>query len=166
MFDNIFGNLTIGIVKVSKHPHPGHTGGHAGWLFPLLHKLDAETTFLDVTLFLNDPDIIGTGSDAIFTANAPIFIDEHHSVLSLMGGSGWTHFDTGRVITMLALDRQELATEIWKSAILPLFEMIVGFFCVEAILIMAGHSTGMTPYTLRLINHHSISCHNSPNFTL
>jgi hypothetical protein len=68
------GDFTIGIIEVSEHPDPCHTGRHAGWLFTFLNKFDAETTFLNKAFFFNNSDIIRTGGNAIFTANALILI--------------------------------------------------------------------------------------------
>jgi hypothetical protein len=161
MLDNIPGNFTIGIVNVSKHADPGHAGCHASWLFPFLNEFDAETAFFDIALFLYDPHIVRTGGNAIFTTDTFLLIHQHHPVFSLMRSPCRTDFHTGRVIAVLALNRQELATVIRKCSILPLFEVIVGFLFLEAVLIMASDSTGVTPYTFRFINNHSITSHHS-----
>lgn len=161
MLDNKPGNLTVGIVKISKHADPGHASGHAGWLFSLVEKFDAEAALFNVTLFFNNPDIIGTGRNAIFTPDTFIRVHQNDSIFSFMGSPSGADFHAGRIIAVLALNRQELTTVIWKSSILSLFKVIVGFFLIKTVLIVAGHSTGVTPHTLCLIDHHSVSNHNS-----
>jgi len=61
----------------------------------------------------------------------------------------------------LALDRQEFTGIVGEIPIFPFFKMIIGLFFLEAILVMAGNTTGMTTYALCFIDHHSISSHNS-----
>lgn len=164
MFDNIPGDLAVGVIQIPKHPHPGHTGRHAGRFFSFFNKLNAETAFLDVTLFFNDPNIVGTGRNAILTADAFIFVNQDDSIFSFMGGPRGTDLHAGRVVAVLALNRQELTPIIWEGSIFPLLKVIVSLLFVEAVLVVTGHSTGMTPHTFRLIDHHSIPSHNSPNF--
>jgi len=122
------GNLAIGIIEVTKHPHPCHAGRHAGRFFTLLDKFDAEPAFLNITFFFDDPHVIRTGRNAIFATNAFIFIHQDYSVLSLMRGSCGTDLDAGSIITMLALNGQELTCIIGKMTIFPLFEVIEASF--------------------------------------
>jgi hypothetical protein len=161
MFDNISGNFTIGIIQVPKHSDTGHTGCHASRLLAFLNKFDTETALFDITLFLNDPDIIRTGGNAIFATYAFIFVNQNHSIFSLMGGSGGTDLDAGRVIAMLALNRQKFPGIIGEGSVFPFLKMIIGLFFFKTILVMAGHSTSMTTYTLRFVDYHSISSHES-----
>jgi len=159
MFDDELGNFAIWIVKVAKHPDPCHTGRHAGRLLPFLDKFDTKTTFFDITLFLDNPDIVRAGSNTIFAANAFILIYQHDPIFPLMGGPCRTDFYTGRVIAMLTLDGFEFTSVVWKCAIFTFFQVIISLLLVEIILIMASYSTGMAPDTLRFINDHSVSWH-------
>jgi hypothetical protein len=70
----------------------------------LLNQFDAKPTFFDIALFLDDPDIIRAGCNAIFAPDAFILIHQDHAILSLVGGPGRANLYTGRVITMLALN--------------------------------------------------------------
>jgi hypothetical protein len=63
---------------------------------------------------------------------------------------------------MLALDRQEFTGIVGEIPIFPFLEMIIGLLFLEAVLVMAGNTTGVATYTLRFINYHSISSHHSP----
>jgi hypothetical protein len=81
-----------------------------------------------------------------------------------MRGSGRTDLDAGRIIAMLALNREKFAGIIGEGSVFPFFKMIIGLFFFKTILVMAGHSTSMTTYTLRFVDDHSVSSHNSPNF--
>lgn len=104
MFDDVLRNLAIWIVKIPEHPDSCHTGRHAGRFLPFLDKFDTELTFFNVALFLDNPDIIGAGSNTILAANAFILIDQHHPVFSLMGGPCRADLHTRRVIAMLTLN--------------------------------------------------------------
>jgi hypothetical protein len=159
IFDNVSGDFAVWIIKVSEHTNPCHTGCHTGRLFALLNKLDTEPTFFDITFLLDNSDIVGTSGHAILTAYALIFINQNHSVLSFMRGSGRTDLHTRRIITMLALDRQEFTGIVREIPVFPFFEMIISLLFLEAILVMTGNTTGVTPYTLCFIDHHSISRH-------
>lgn len=163
MFDDESGNLAIGIVKIAEHPDPCHTGGHAGRFFPLLDKFDTKPTFLNIALFLDNPDMVRAGSDTVFAANAFVFIDQHDPVSSLMRSPRWADFDTRRIVAMLTLDRQKFAGIVWERPVFTLFEMVISLFLIEVILIMAGDSTGMTPHALRFVNDHSVPRHHSPD---
>src|SRR4030042_4922140 len=107
MFDDELRNFAIWIVKIAKHPDPCHTGRHAGRFLPFLDKFDTKTTFFNVALFLDNPDIVGAGSNTIFTANAFILIYQYDPVFPLMGGPRRTDLHTRRIIAMLTLDRYE-----------------------------------------------------------
>ena len=161
MFDDELRNFAIWIVKIAKHPDSCHTGRHAGRFLPFLDKFDTKPTFFDVALSLDNPDIVGAGSNTIFTTDALILIHQNHSIFSLMGGPCRTDLHARRIIAMLTLDRYEFTSVVWKSAIFTLFQVIISLLLIEIVLIMASYSTGMTPDTLRFINHHSISRHNS-----
>jgi hypothetical protein len=162
IFDNILGDFTIGIIEVSEHPDPCHTGRHASRLLALLNEFDAEAALLDIAFLFNDPNIIRTSGDAIFTADAFILIHQNHSILPFMGGSGGTDLDTGRVITMLALNGEKFAAVIREFPVLALFKMVISLLVCKTVLVMAGHTTGVTTHTLCFINDHPISSHNSP----
>jgi hypothetical protein len=156
-----FGDLTIGIVEISKHSDSRHTGGHTGWLPALLNKFDTKPTFFDIALFFYDPDIIGAGGNAIFATDAFIFVNQNHSVFPLIGGSRGTNLYARRIVTMLALNREKFAGVIREFPVLSLLKMIVSLLFCKTVLVMAGHPTGMTTYALRFINYHSISSHES-----
>ena len=85
VFYNEPGNFTIGIVEVAKHPHPGHAGRHTGGLPALFNQLDAEPAFFDIALFLDNPDIIRTGGNAIFTPDAFILVHQADVAVGLEG---------------------------------------------------------------------------------
>jgi hypothetical protein len=159
IFDNVLGDFTVWVIEVPEHPNPCHTGRHTGWFLTLLYKFDTKSTFFNITLFFDNPDIVGTGGNAIFTANALILIHQNHPILSFMRGSCGTDLHTWRIITMLALDRQEFTGIVGEIPIFPFFKMIIGLFFLKAVLVMAGNTTGVTPYTLCFIDHHSISSH-------
>jgi hypothetical protein len=159
IFDNITRYLTVWVIEVTKHPNPCHTGRHTGRFFTLLNKFNAETTFLNITFFFNNPDIIRTSGNAIFATYAFILIHKNHSIFSLVGGSGGTNLHTGRVITMLALDWSKFTCIVGKSPVFSFFEMIIGLLFLKAILVMAGHSAGVTTHAFRFVDHHSISRH-------
>jgi hypothetical protein len=76
-----------------------------------------------------------------------------------MGGSRGTDLHTGRVITMLALNREKFAAVIREFPVFSLFKMVISLLVCKTVLVMAGHTTGMTTYALCFINHHSISWH-------
>jgi hypothetical protein len=159
IFDNVSGDFTVWVFEVPEHPNPCHTSGHTSWFFTLFNKFDTETALFDIAFLLNDSDIIRTSSNAIFTANALILIHQNYSIFSLMRGSGGTDLHTGSIIAMLALDRQEFTGIVWEVPVFPFFEMIIGLFFLKAILVMTGNTTGVTPYTLCFIDHHSITSH-------
>jgi hypothetical protein len=159
MLDNISRNFAIGIIQVPKHSDPGHTGCHASRLLAFLNKFDTETALFDITFLLDDPDIIRTGGNAIFAADAFVFVNQNHSIFSLMGGSSGTDLDAGRIITMLALNREKFAGIIWKRPVFPFFKMIIRLFFFKAILVMASDTTGVAAHTLCFINDHSVSSH-------
>jgi hypothetical protein len=83
-----------------------------------------------------------------------------------MGSSRGTDLHTGRVITMLALNRQELTGVIRERPVFSLLEMVIRFFICKIVLVLTGHPTGMTAYAFCFIDDHSVSRHNSPNFRL
>ena len=105
MLNNKPGNLTLRIIEVAKHSHPCHAGCHAGRFPAVDNEFDAKPAFFDVALFFDDPDIVGTGGNTIFAADAFVLVDQDHSVFPLVGSSGGADFHTGGIITMLTLDR-------------------------------------------------------------
>jgi hypothetical protein len=153
------GDFTVWVIEVPEHPNPCHAGRHTGWFLTLLYKFDTKSTFFNITLFFDNPDIVGTSGNAIFTANALILIHQNHPIFSLVRGSGGTDLHTWRIITMLALDRQEFTGIVGEIPIFPFFEMIIGLLFLKAVLVVAGNTTRMTTYTLRFIDHHSITSH-------
>jgi hypothetical protein len=159
VYDDVFRNFAIRIVKVSKHPDSCHTSRHTGRLFTFLNELDAKPAFLNIALFLDNSDIVGAGSNTIFTADAFILVHQGHAILSLIRGPGRAYLHTWRVVTMLTLNGQELAGIIWESPIFALFQMIICLLLIEIVLIMAGYSTGMTSNTFCFINDHSVPRH-------
>jgi hypothetical protein len=161
MFDNVLADFTVWVIEVPEHPNPCHAGRHTGWFLTLLYKFDTKSTFFNITLFFDNPDIVGTGGNAIFTANALILIHQNYSIFSLVRGPGGTDLHTGRIITMLTLDRQEFTCIVREIPIFPFFEMIIGLLFLKAVLVVAGNTTRMTTYTLRFIDHHSVSSHES-----
>jgi hypothetical protein len=62
---------------------------------------------------------------------------------------------------MLALDRQEFTGVVREIPIFPFFEMIISLLFLEAVLVMACDTTGVTTYTLCFIDHHPITSHES-----
>jgi hypothetical protein len=166
IFDNVLGDFTVWVIEVPEHPNPCHAGRHTGWFLTLLYKFDTKTTFFNVTLFFDNPDIIRTGGNAIFAANALILVHEDHPILSFMRGSCGADLHAWRIITMLALDRQEFTCIVGEIPVFPFFKMIIGLLFLKAVLVMAGNTTGVTAYALCFIDHHSISSHNSPNFRI
>jgi len=147
IFNDVSGDLTIGIIEISEHSDPCHTGRHTGRFFTLFHELDTETALFDITFLLNDPDIIRTSRDTIFTADTLILIHQDDAILPLMGGTCWTDFHTGWVIAMLALDRQKFTGIVRKIPVFPFLKMVIGLRFFKAILVMTGNTTRMTAHT-------------------
>jgi hypothetical protein len=112
MFDDELRNFAIWIVKIAKHPDSCHTGRHAGRFLPFLDKFDTKPTFFDITLFLDNPDIVGAGSNTIFTTDAAMFIDDDDAIFPLPGGLNWAIDDTGRVIALITEGREKVACNV------------------------------------------------------
>jgi hypothetical protein len=159
MFGDITRNFTVRVIEVSEDPDSGHTSSHTGRFLPFFDELDAEAALLDVALFLDDPHVVRASGDAVFAADAIVLIDQNDAVLSLMRCPCWADLDAGRVVTVLALDREKLPCIVWEVSVLPLLKMVIGLLLPKAVLILAGHPTGMTAYTLRLIDQHSVPSH-------
>jgi hypothetical protein len=105
MPDNELRDFAIWIVQITEHSNPCHTGGHTGRLFPFFDKLDTESTFFYIAFLLNDPNIIGTGGNAILTANTFILIHKNDPIFSFVGGPCGANLYTWRIVAMLALNR-------------------------------------------------------------
>jgi hypothetical protein len=60
---------------------------------------------------------------------------------------------------MLALNRNEFPVVVGKGAVFTLFQVIVGLFGRQAVLILTGHPAGMASHALRLIDDHPVSGH-------
>jgi len=158
IFSNEFGDLAVGVLKVSKHSNSCHTGCNAGRCSPSLNQFNAESTFFNVaSVFLDNSHVIRTGSDTILATNAFILIDQHHPVCSLIGGACGADLHTGRIITVLALNGQKFTVVIWKSSILPLLQMVVSFVWFEAVLILTRDAACIASHTFRFVNNHSVS---------
>jgi hypothetical protein len=159
VLDDILRDLAIGVVEITKHPHPCHAGRHACRPFSLFHEFDAEPAFFNISLFLDDPHIVGTGHNAVLAADAFVFVNQDDAILPLVRGSGGTDLHTGGIVTMLALNREEFAAVIRKRPVFALFKVVISLFLLKAILVMAGHPAGMTSHTFRFIDDHPVSSH-------
>jgi hypothetical protein len=125
MFDDLPGDFAIGVIQVPKFPNPGHAGCHAGRFFPFLNKIQTKAAFFDIALFLNDPNVIRAGHNAIFAANALIRIYENNPIFSLVRSPCRADLYARRVVAMLALNGDKLPVVLRKRTVLPLFQMIV-----------------------------------------
>jgi hypothetical protein len=125
MFNDLPGDLAVGIIQVSKFTDASHTGCNAGRFFSFFNKTQTKAAFFDIALFLNNPDVIGTGHNAILTADALIRVYKDDPILPLIRSPGWTDLYAGRVVAMLALDGDELPVVLGERAVLPFFQVIV-----------------------------------------
>ncbi len=106
----------------------GQASTQAGYR-PLSHPLDTKGTLIHGALHprpvskvvdrgidllfrdvgfcpVEDPSFIRTGCNAVPAADAPVVIHHHKPIRFLPGGMDRTYLHTGRVLTVLALDRQ------------------------------------------------------------
>jgi hypothetical protein len=127
----------------------------------LFNKFDTEPALFDIALFFDNPDIIRASGNAIFTADTSVLVYQNDSIFPLMGSSRGTDLHTGRIVTMLALNGQELTGVIRECPVFPLLEMIIRFFIRKIVLILTGHSTGVTAYAFCFIDDHSVPRHES-----
>jgi hypothetical protein len=165
VLEDEFGDVALGIVEVAEHPDPCHARRHAGGLFSFFNEFDTESALLDIAFLPDDPDVVRAGGNAILAADAFVLVHEDNAVFSFVRRSGGTNLDTGRVVTVLALHGKKFTGVIGKCPVFPFLKIVVGLLLSEAILIVARHTTGMAPDTLRFVNHHSVSRHHLPHFS-
>jgi hypothetical protein len=85
--------------KERGHPSSGET---------FSQQIQYRTDIFQYNLLLNNSDIIGTSRNAILTANALIFVNQNHPILSFMrGSSGADSFAFGAITALLCLDNSD-----------------------------------------------------------
>jgi hypothetical protein len=153
------GNFAVGIVQIPEHANARHAGGHTGGFSALFKKFDAKAALLDVPFFLDDSDMIGACGNAVLASDTLFFVDQDDPVLSLVGGARRANRHAGRIVAVLALDRQKLPVEIGELPEFPFFEVIVRFILPQVVLILAGDAAGIAADAFRLIDDHPVFSH-------
>src|SRR5579859_2468657 len=80
-----FRQRSVGIPKVTKHPHFGGTGLYARGNFPAFNAMSAERALLHhAAVLAEEARFVRAGDDAITAADAVGFIDDHDSIVPLV----------------------------------------------------------------------------------
>jgi hypothetical protein len=125
VLDDFPGNFTIGVIQVPKFPNPGHAGSNAGRFFPFFNKTQTKAAFFNIALFFYYPDVIRAGHNAIFAADALVRVYEDDPIFPLVRSPRRADLYAGRIVAMLALNRDELPVVLRKRTVLPFLQMVV-----------------------------------------
>jgi hypothetical protein len=103
-------------------PHPLDTKG--AFFHSTLHSgsvsqvVDGRVDLLFRNVWLRpveDPPFVGTGRNAVSAADAPVVINHDDTVRFLPSGVDRTHFHTGRLLTLLALNGEIDKSFFWNQ---------------------------------------------------
>jgi hypothetical protein len=162
-------NLAVGIEKIPKFPRPCGTGFHTGWISSGPHPLDTKGAFVHGTfhsgsiskvvdgrvylLFGNvrlcpveNPSFVRAGCNAVSASNTPVVIHHDDPIRFLPGGVDRTYLHAGRLLTLLALNR-----EIDESLLGNQFRVIVMFRVFEIDQVSSLEPENPDPLELRIM---------------
>jgi hypothetical protein len=107
---------------------------------------------------VKDPTFIGAGRNTIPTTDAPVIIDYHDPIRFLPSGMNRTYLHTGRVLALLALDR-EIDEPLLRNGI----RVIIMFRVFEIDQVSSLESEDPDPVELRIIARMIVFLHTSIN---
>jgi hypothetical protein len=113
LFGDQLGDFLFGIVQITEDPGSGRTDLNTGRLQACIDPVMAKVAFLDDrNKGVNVSRIVGTGSETIFAANAPMLVNNNNSVFPLPGGLNRTVDYAGRVVALIAEARKKVPRDV------------------------------------------------------
>jgi hypothetical protein len=157
-------NFAFRIIEIAKHQRTGGANGYTGRFFPFLQPVFVtKRTFIGSTgNRINKPGLIRTRINTVLTANTLFFLDHVNALFIYIGGSGWTHRNTGSILTHYTRVPLKIHN---KPGILTLGSINADLQAVDNfrnfILSPAGYRAGLTANTPIAVKKHAIAfiCH-------
>jgi hypothetical protein len=152
--------FAVRIVKISKDSDLIGAGGHTGRLSTLAHHVNAEPAFRHYSfVMVDDPYLIRAGFNAVLAPHTPLAPNMDYPFGCRIDCRGGTDSLTGRVFTMIALNRDKLLVIRRVLAQIPFEYPVETLVVIEPIVILTSHLASMTPDALGGINRDSITRH-------
>ena len=146
------------LVEINKLEGTSHTPLHAGGQKIGINAIEAHAALFGVLFFLVEAgSTVRAGPHAVGTADAPVLMMKHDAVASFLIGGHRAGARAGRVVAVIAGQREKSAFAMWIDALGQRIDLAPHHAGVELIEVLAGHRTAAAADALVHIQKKGIS---------